>query len=173
MVMKLLVALLAGLALAAPQAAFSAVGKRSMKIEDLFRFQRVSDPQLGPDGKTVAYVVTAADLPGNKTSSTIWLVPAVGGPPRQLTTTAKKDRHPRWSPDGKRILFESNRSGDNQLWVIDLGGGEAKQLTTISTGASTGIWSPDGSHIAFVSAVYPEFSDKPFKESDALNKKKL
>src|SRR5262249_16004292 len=85
----------------------------------------------------------------------------------------KADRHPRWSPDGTKILFESTRSGDSQLWVIDLSGGEARQLTTISTGASSGIWSRDGKKIAFVSAVYPEFSQKPFPESDKLNKAKI
>src|SRR5439155_12299335 len=90
----------------------------------------------------------------------------------QLTNTNTKDRHPRWSPDGKYLLFESNRSGSGELWVIALDGGEARQLTNLSTEASTGIWSPDGKHIAFVSAVYPEYSEKPFKESDALNKKR-
>src|SRR5437762_2730890 len=80
------------------------------------------------------------------------------GPPRQLTTAGKKDKHPRWSPDGQHILFESNRSGDFQLWVISVAGGEAKQLTSIATEAGTGIWSPDGKWIAFVSTVYPEFS---------------
>jgi dipeptidyl aminopeptidase/acylaminoacyl peptidase len=84
----------------------------------------------------------------------------------------KKDRHPRWSPDGKQILFESNRSGDNQLWLIALDGGEARQLTTIATEASTGIWSPDGKTIAFVSAVWPEYSAKPYAESNELNKKR-
>lgn len=146
--------------------------KRAMTIGDLFRLQRVADPQISPDGKTVAYVVTRIDLPGNSSSSSIWLAPAVGGAPRPLTNTTKRDRHPRWSPDSKRILFESNRSGSSQLWVIDIGGGEARQLTSLSTGAGTGRWSPDGKHIAFVSAVYPDFSEKPFKESDALNKKK-
>jgi dipeptidyl aminopeptidase/acylaminoacyl peptidase len=156
-----------------PEAGVAADGKRPLTVEDLFRFKRVADPQISPNGHTVAYVVTTVDLPGNKTASTIWLVP-VGDTttPRQLTNTTKKDRHPRWSPDGQRILFESNRGGDNQLWVIDVAGGEAKQLTTISTGASNGIWSPDGKSIAFVSAVYPEYSDKPFPESDGLNKKR-
>jgi dipeptidyl aminopeptidase/acylaminoacyl peptidase len=149
-----------------------AADKRPMTIEDLFRFQRVSDPQISPDGKLVAYVVGTVDLESNKSASTIWLAPTDGGPPRQLTTTDKKDRHPRWSPDGKRILFESNRSGDNQLWVIDLGGGEARKLTDIATGAGTAIWSPDGKTIAFISGVWPEFSDRPFAESNAANKKK-
>src|SRR5579883_1401831 len=159
------------LLLAAPAAVY-AEGKRPMTIDDLFRFKRVSDPQISPDGKLVVYVVGTVDLDGNKSFSTLWLASTDKGEPRQLTNTTKKDRHPRWSPDGKHILFESNRSGDNQLWIIDLTGGEARQLTTISTEAGNGIWSPDGKHIAFVSAVYPEYSDKPFKESDALNKKR-
>jgi dipeptidyl aminopeptidase/acylaminoacyl peptidase len=158
--------------LAAPIAVF-AEGRRPMTIDDLFRFQRVSDPQISPDGKLVVYVVTTVDLEGNKSTSSLWLASTNGETePRQLTNANKKDRHPRWSPNGKHILFESNRSGDNQLWIIDITGGEARPLTSISTEASNGIWSRDGKHIAFVSAVYPEYSDKRFKESDALNKKR-
>ncbi|MCI0463267.1 MAG: S9 family peptidase [Gemmataceae bacterium] len=156
---------------ATPHAAL-AQSKRPIQVDDLFRFQRLADPQVSPDGKTVAYVVTTVDFTGHRTSSTIWLAPTTGGAPRPLTNTTKKDRHPRWSPDGKRILFESNRSGENQLWVIDITGGEAQQRTTIATDASTGIWSPDGQWIAFVSAVYPEYSAKPYAESNALNKKR-
>lgn len=146
--------------------------RRPMKLDDLFRFKRLSDPQVSPDGRQVAYVVTTADLDGNSTASAIWLAPAGKGEPRRLTTSGKKDRHPRWSPDGKHLLFESNRSGTNQLWVIALDGGEAVQLTTITSGAGDAIWSPDGETIAFVSAVYPEYSSKPFKEADALHKKR-
>lgn len=160
------------LLLAAPAAVF-AEGKRPMTIDDLFRFKRVSDPQISPDGKLVVYVVGTVDLDGNKSSSSLWLASTDNkGEARQLTNTTKKDRHPRWSPDGKHILFVSNRGGDNQLWIIDLDGGEARQLTTLSTEAGNAIWSRDGKHIAFVSAVYPEYSDKPFTESDALNKKR-
>src|SRR5262249_34939724 len=159
------------LLLAAPAAAADA--KRPIKVEDLFRFKRVSDPQISPDGKTVAYVVGEVDLAGNKSSSSIWLAESDGKtPPQRLTNTTKKDRHPRWSPDGTKILFESNRGTDTQLWFIEVGGGEARQLTTISTEAGTPVWSPDGKTIAFVSDVYPEFSEKSFKESDEMNKKK-
>ncbi len=87
--------LLTGLLLCASGA--TAAGKRPMTLDDLFRFQRVADPQISPDGKTVAYVVTTVDLSGNKTSSNLWLATVQGSSRRQLTTAAKKDRHPRWS----------------------------------------------------------------------------
>src|SRR3984957_16983514 len=171
--MKLLALFLACLLFALAPAMARAADKRPMKIDDLFAFKRVSDPQISPDGKQVAYVVGTVDLAGNKSSSAIWLAATDGkSEPKALTTSGKKDRHPRWSPDGKRILFESNRGDNFQLWCIDLGGGEAKQLTSISTEAGNAIWSRDGKQIAFVSAVYPEFSEKPFKESDEANKKK-
>ena len=73
----------------------SAAGKRPMTVDDLFRFRRVADPQMSPDGNTVAYVVTTVDLAGNKTSSALWLAPTGNGAPRQFTSTTKKDRHPR------------------------------------------------------------------------------
>src|SRR5919201_795871 len=89
----------------APGFAKGASGRRPMKVDDLFRFKRVSDPQVSPDGKLVAYVLGTVDLDKNSTSSSIWLARADGGRPRQLTNAAKKDRHPRWSPDGKWVLF--------------------------------------------------------------------
>jgi dipeptidyl aminopeptidase/acylaminoacyl peptidase len=150
-----------------------AADKRPMKLEDLYKFKRVAAPQISPDGKTVAYQLTTVNLETNKSTTAIWIAPADGkGEPKQLTDPkGKRDANPRWSPDGTRILFESNRSGSSQLWVVTADG-DAKQLTDISTGAATGIWSPDGTHVAFVSAVYPEFSTKPFAESDKLNKEK-
>jgi dipeptidyl aminopeptidase/acylaminoacyl peptidase len=147
-------------------------GKRPMTVNDLFRFKRVADPQISPNGRHVVYSLTSVDLAGNRTTTNLWLASTSTAEIRQLTTTPKHDRHPRWSPDSKSILFESDRSGESQLWIISLGGGEARQLTAIATEASTGIWSRDGKWIAFVSAVYPEYSDKPFAESNALNKKR-
>ncbi len=145
-----------------------------LSLDDLFAMQRLSDAQVSPDGKSVAYVVGEVDKEQNASTSTIWLAPTDGGKPRQLTGGPKHDRHPRFSPDGSQILFESDRSGDMQLWVLDLsGGGEARQLTTIATEASGGIWSPDGKWIAFQSAVYPEYSDQPYAESNAANKKRM
>lgn len=151
-----------------------ATAARPMQVDDLFKFLRVSDAQISPDGFWVAYVVTKVDLDANKSSSNLWLADVAGkNPPKRLTSTDKKDRHPRWSPDGKRILFESSRSGETQLWTIDIRGGEARQITNLATEASGAIWSADGKNIAFVSTIYPEFSKLAFKESDAANKKKM
>jgi dipeptidyl aminopeptidase/acylaminoacyl peptidase len=152
----------------------AAADKRPMKLDDMFAFKRIGAPQISPDGKHVAYQAGTVSLKDNKTTTAIWVAATDGKtPPKQLLDPkGKKDLSPRWSPDGKRILFESNRSGSMQLWVVSAEGGEPKQLTEISTGAGTGIWSPDGKLVAFVSAVYPEFSEKPFAESDKLNKEK-
>src|SRR5262249_20600662 len=99
-------AVLSVVALVVPSAAAE---RRPIKVDDLFRFQRVADPQISPDGSQVVYAVTTVtDATNNKTSSNLWLAATDGKtPPRRLTTTEKKDSHPRWSPDGKRILFES------------------------------------------------------------------
>ncbi|MCR6655492.1 MAG: S9 family peptidase [Opitutus sp.] len=149
-----------------------AADARPLEIEDLFRLRRVSEPQVSPDGQQVVYVVTEVLKAENRTNADLWLVPVAGGEPRQLTTSPKHDRHPRWSPDGKWIAFESARDGQSQIWLLPVSGGEPRKLTTLSTGASQPVWSPDGRKLAFVSSVYPEFSDKPFAESDKLNKEK-
>jgi dipeptidyl aminopeptidase/acylaminoacyl peptidase len=159
--------------LAAP-ARLDAADKRPMKIEDLYKFKRVAAPQISPDGKRVAYQVGTVDLEANKSSTALWVAATDGKtPPKQLTDPkGKRDAAPRWSPDGTKILFESSRSGSSQLWVVAADGGEPKQLTDISTGASGGQWSPDGAQVAFASSVFAEFSEKPFAESDKLNKAK-
>src|SRR6266850_499513 len=141
--------------LAAPASA-QPVQKRAMIVDDLFRFKRVNDPQISPDGKWVVYTLGNVDLKANKSVANLWLASTdKGGEVKRLTAAAKSDGHPRWSPDSKSILFESSRSGTSQLWLIDAAGGEAKQLTNISSGASLGTWSRDGKQIAFMSAVWP------------------
>ena len=173
-VMKsILVVLTVSLLLGMVQSAIAA-DKSALSLDDFFKLKRVGDPQSSPDGNTIAYTVGTVDMDANKTVTAIWLAATDGKtPPRQLTNSGKRDAHPRWSPDGKKILFESNRSGSSQLWVIDVAaGGEATQLTDIASEASGGIWSPDGKRIAFVSAVFPEYSTLPFAESNAKNKER-
>jgi dipeptidyl aminopeptidase/acylaminoacyl peptidase len=125
---------------------------RGMLPTDLFRIQWVSDARLSPDGRNVAFTVTRLDEEADDYRATIWLVPADGStPPRRFTGGAGKDSVPRWSPDGTRLAFLSNRGGDKaQVYVVDVTGGEARQLTAIAQGAGAPVWSPDGTRLVSV-----------------------
>ena len=161
--------------LLAPTLALGQPARRPMTIDDLFRFKRVSDPQISPDGKMVVYVVTTVDLAGNKIDRprSGWS-PADGkGEPRQLTNDRTRRTAIRaGAPTASRSSSSPTAPATTSSGSSTSAAARPQQLTTISTEAGNGIWSRDGKQIAFVSAVYPEFSDKPFKESDALNKKK-
>ncbi len=146
---------------------------RPMEIADLFKFHRLADPQVSPDGASVVYVTTDVVWEENTYQSDLWLVPLAGGEPRPLTASPKNESHPRFSPDGRWIAFASDRGGTSQIWLLPTDGGEARQLTTIATGAAQPVWSPDGRSLAFVSSVFPEFSALPFAESDRRNKERL
>src|SRR5262245_52459818 len=98
------------LLLLAPVVCLAGEKARPMKVEDLFRFKRIADAQISPDGKWVVYQQSDVDLKANKSVSRLWLVGTdKGSKPKQLTAADKSDRHPRWSPDSKSILFESSR----------------------------------------------------------------
>ena len=146
-------------------------GPRPMQIEDLFRYERYAEPQLSPDGKTVVYQTTRiTDALKNTKSTNLHRFSLEDGTSSPVTASSKSDTHARFSPDGKRLLFESTRGGSPQLYVLDSSVlGEARQLTSISTGASTGIWSPDGMQIAFVSTNGPAVSQLTFAQSVAKN----
>ena len=141
------------------QSSSEAVEKRPFTFEEMIKIQRVSDPQLSPDGRWVAFTVTVADLEKNTLNSDLWLVPASGGEPRQITQGSKNNERPRWSPDSKRIVFVSNRSGISQLWILSVDSGEVKPVNTGGLDASGVLWSPDGKNLAFVSNVYPDCPD--------------
>ena len=135
-----------------------AAEKRPMKVDDLFRFKRVADPQISPDGKLVVYEVTTVDLEANKTHHRASGSPPTDGktPPKQLTDPkGKKDPPALVARTASRSCSSRTAPARRSSGSSPADGGEPKQLTDISTGAGTGIWSPDGKHIAFVSAVYP------------------
>jgi len=72
------------------------------------------------------------------------------GEPAQLTNGNHRDIHPAWSPDGERIAFISNRSGNFDLFTMNADGSDLRQLTTTVDDETTPAWSPDGSKIAYV-----------------------
>jgi dipeptidyl aminopeptidase/acylaminoacyl peptidase len=141
--------------------------KRPITFDDLMKVQRISDPQVSPDGRWVAYVRGTVDFEANKVVKHIWLIPAEGGEPKQLTAGEGSDTRPRWSPDGQSIAFISTRGGKSQVWIIPVHGGEARQLTSLSTEAGGVTWARKGEALLFTSQVYPDCTD------DACNKKRL
>ncbi len=138
----------------------AAAGGRPFTFDDLMAIRRLSDPQISPDGRWVAFTVTTVDKAKNTRNTDVWLLPTTGGEPRPLTTHPAADVRPRWSPDGTRLAFVSTRAGTPQIWTITVAGGEPEQLTRFPTGASGVLWSPDGQHVAFTAEVYPDCPDE-------------
>lgn len=134
-----------------------ATDKHLIAAKDFYYIRHLEDPRLSPDGSQVAYVLLKVDKADNTYRSAIWIAPVNGGPGKQFTAGEKRDTSPRWSPDGRRLAFASNRREDkNQIYLIDLDGGEARRLTSMENGASDPAWSADGRCIAFVSPVSAE-----------------
>jgi dipeptidyl aminopeptidase/acylaminoacyl peptidase len=127
--------------------------KKPFDADALLKIQRIADPQLSPDGKTVAFAVNTPDVPNNKTVHSVWSVPLAGGTPRKLADLADR---PRWSPDGNRIFYTGTSSGSSQIWSMNSDGSGATQLTRLSTEASGQMVSPDGKYLLVTSEVYPE-----------------
>src|SRR6187402_3462397 len=116
--------------------------QRPFNFDDMMLVRRVSDPQLSPDGKTVAFVIGDVDKVGNRVINQIYAVPAdrPDSVPKQLTTGTSSNTAPRWSPDGRLIAFTTG----GQIWTMELDGDRKRQVTSISTGAGNPVWSPDG-----------------------------
>lgn len=133
----------------------------------MMKLARISEPQISPDGKLVAFTVQTVNLEQNTKPKQIYVVPAAGGAPVQVTTQGSQNERPRWLPDSQRLAFVSNRSGDSQIWVMKPDGSEPKQITSLSTEADGVIVSPDGRKLVFSSQVYPDC------ENDECNRRRI
>jgi dipeptidyl aminopeptidase/acylaminoacyl peptidase len=140
-----------------------------MTPADILRIRWVSDPQISPDGRRVAFVVTMLSEERDEYLSNVWIVDVAGGEPRRFTTGPGRDTAPRWSPDGAWLAFLAARDprAKPQLHVMPADGGEPVRLTDMSHGVSAPAWAPDGSRLAFVARVGPAPPEGPEKSRPA------
>ena len=150
----------------------AAPAKHPFTFEEMMSLKRLGEPVPSPEGKWIVFGAEDVNLEANTKTSHLWIVPATGGEARRLNQSTTDEERPRFSPDGRRIIFTSKATDPTQIWICDFdstaGGlvGQPHQLTNLSTGADGGIWAPDGRNIVFVSSVYPD------AKNDAENKRR-
>ena len=118
-------------------------------FDQIIELTRPGAVALSPDGSLIAYTVSEANWDDNSYDTEIFLVPAAGGEPIQLTRAKKSSQSPAWSPDGTWLAFISDRTDKRQIYVISPTGGEARAITDVESGVGAFRWSPDGRRIAF------------------------
>jgi len=118
---------------------------------DIFALQVAADPQISPDGRSVAYVRRQGDIMTDRQKGTIWLVDVASGRQRPLVEGASQ---PRWSPDGRRLAYvAADAKGNAQLFVRWIAEDATVRVTGLPDSPSALSWSPDGKSIAYVMRV--------------------
>ena len=115
---------------------------------DRLRIANLNDPQISPDGKSVAVVITRANVKENRWDGDLVIIDTATGEQHQLTYDRRGVAAPRWSPDGSQLAFLANASSDRdakrQIWMLPTRGGEAHRITDSARGVQQYAWSPDG-----------------------------
>jgi len=120
----------------------------SFRAADLLKQVMVQDVALSPDGSSVVYARRTIEKGAYR--KRLWRVAFEGGEPERLTSSDGSDGAPRFSPDGKSLLFLSDRSGQTQPWAMSLGGGEPRRVAEIEGEVRAAEWSPDGKRVAMI-----------------------
>ena len=146
-----------------------AAEKRLITEKDLFDFVWVGDAQVSPDGSRVAFVRVTTNEKKEGYNTSIWMVGTDGKEAPHRLTTGERDSTPRWSPDGKYLVFtrsveKEGKPEPPQLCMLSMAGGDAFVFTSLPKGASDPKWSPDGKLIVFGSSANPEDLEKAEKK---------
>ncbi len=146
------IALLGRAALGLPQeVAPAAPAQRPFALEDAVSIRSILDLSLSPDGRAAAFTVRSADLAANRYEKDLWTIGLDGGASaRRLTFTPSEDAAPKWSPDGSRIGFLSDRGGTVQVWALPAAGGDPEALTAHGQPIVAFDWAPDGRRLLLV-----------------------
>jgi dipeptidyl aminopeptidase/acylaminoacyl peptidase len=139
----------------------AAAEKRNITERDLFDFVWIGDTQISPDGARVAFVRVTVNEKKEGYNTSIWAVSNAGNEGPHRLTSGERDSSPRWSPDGKYLVFTRVTEKDGkpespQLFMLSMAGGDAFSFTSLPKGAGDPRWSPDGKTIAFTSSANPE-----------------
>jgi dipeptidyl aminopeptidase/acylaminoacyl peptidase len=123
--------------------------KKAIAIDDLMKLKSVSNPQISPDGKWVAYATSEMNLKKDKAETQLWMIPAQGGDAIPMTSKEfYSASEPRWSPDNKYLSFLATiPEGKTQVWMLNRNAGDAQQLTKIKQGVGGHEWAPDGKRL--------------------------
>ena len=158
--------LCAATAFSTPTLAKPAMGPtRYFTGDDLFNLEVATDPQISPDGRTIAYVRKSNDIMTDKARSTIWLIDVASGQQRPLLAGSGSYFSPQWSPDGTRLAYVAAEGGNPQLYVRWMASGESARITGLPDGPDSLAWSPDGRRIAY-SMFVPDDGPKLGKAPD-------
>src|ERR1700726_80851 len=88
--------------------------KHPFTFEDMMKLKRLDGPQPSPDGKWVVFSATDVDLEANTKISHLWIVPASGGESKRLSETPNHEERPRFSPVGKKVIWNSKATDPTQ-----------------------------------------------------------
>src|SRR5213082_2116936 len=105
-----------------PSPSASASAKHPFTFEDMMKLKRLDEPVPSPDGKWVVFSATDVDLEANTKISHLWIVPANCGPAeaeKRLSETPNHEERPRFSPDGKRLIWTSKATDPTEIWMCD------------------------------------------------------